>query len=63
MTQSFDPDSHFFIFFSTGVWTQGLHLESLHQPFFVIGFFEIGSHKLFAWAGFQPQSSWSLPPE
>jgi hypothetical protein len=23
-------------------------LEPLHQPFFVMGFFEIGSHKLFA---------------
>jgi hypothetical protein len=22
----------------TGVWTQGLHLEPLHQPFFVIVF-------------------------
>jgi hypothetical protein len=26
-------------------------------------FFEIGSHKLFAWAGFELWSSWSLPPE
>jgi hypothetical protein len=25
--------------------------------------FLIGSHELFAWAGFEPQSSWSLPPE
>jgi hypothetical protein len=29
----------------------------------VMGFFEIGSHELFAWDGFEPQSSWSLPPE
>jgi hypothetical protein len=29
----------------------------------VKGFFEIGSGKLFAWAGFETQSSWSLPPE
>jgi hypothetical protein len=29
----------------------------------VKGFFEIGSHKLFAWAGFELRSSWSLPPE
>jgi hypothetical protein len=29
----------------------------------VMGFLEIGSHKLFAWAGFKPGSSWSLPPE
>jgi hypothetical protein len=40
----------------TGVWTQGLHFEPLHQPFFVMGIFEIGSHKLFAWASFKPQS-------
>jgi hypothetical protein len=50
-------------FCGTGVWTQGLHLEPLHQPFFVMDFFEIGSHKLFPWAGFKPWSSWSLPPE
>jgi hypothetical protein len=29
----------------------------------VMGFFEIGFHELFAWAGFKQQSSWSLPPE
>jgi hypothetical protein len=29
----------FFFFCSTGVWTQGLHLEPLHQPFFVMRFF------------------------
>jgi hypothetical protein len=23
-------------------------------PFFVIGFFKIGSHELFAWVGFEP---------
>jgi hypothetical protein len=26
-------------------------------------FFEIGFHELFASAGFEPTSSWSLPPE
>jgi hypothetical protein len=26
-------------------------------------FFEIGSWELFAWAGFEPWSSWTLPPE
>jgi hypothetical protein len=31
--------------------------------FFVMGFFKIGPHKLFAQAGFEPWSSWSLPPE
>jgi hypothetical protein len=25
--------------------------------------FEMGSNELFAWAGFKPWSSWSLPPE
>jgi hypothetical protein len=25
--------------------------------FFVTGVFEIGSHKLFAWAGFEPRST------
>jgi hypothetical protein len=33
------------------------------QPFFLNGIFEIGSHKWFAGAGFEPSSSWSLPPE
>jgi hypothetical protein len=32
--------SFFFLFFySTGVWTQGLHLEPLYQLFFCDGFF------------------------
>jgi hypothetical protein len=47
----------------TGIWTQGLHHEPLHQPFFVKGFSEIGSHELFAWAGIEPWSSCSLPLE
>jgi hypothetical protein len=49
-------------FCSTEARTQGLHLESLHQPYFCEGFFEIGSHELFAQAGFEPLSFWSLPP-
>jgi hypothetical protein len=28
-----------FFFCSSGVWTQGLHLEPPYQPFFVMGFF------------------------
>jgi hypothetical protein len=28
------PSEPFFFFCSAGVWTQGLHLEPLHQPFF-----------------------------
>jgi hypothetical protein len=32
-----------------------LNSGSVHQPFFfVMGFFKIGSHELFAWAGFEP---------
>jgi hypothetical protein len=27
-----------FSFCSTGIWTQGLHLEPLHQAFFGLGF-------------------------
>jgi hypothetical protein len=30
---------------------------------FVMGFFKIGAWELFAQAGFEPQSSWSVPPE
>jgi hypothetical protein len=37
------------LFCSTGVWTQGLHLDSLHLPFFVMGYLEIGFCELFAW--------------
>jgi hypothetical protein len=33
------------------------------SPFFCEGFFKIASLYLFAWAGFEPWSSWSLPPE
>jgi hypothetical protein len=41
----------FFFFFSgIGVWTQGLHLEALHQPFFCDG----------SWAGLELWPSWSL---
>jgi hypothetical protein len=29
---------------------------SLHQHFFVMGFFEIGSQELSAWAGFEPRA-------
>jgi hypothetical protein len=47
----------------TGVSIQGLHLEPLHQTFFVMGFFDMGSHELFAWASYESWASWSLPPE
>jgi hypothetical protein len=52
----------FFCFCGTEVWTQDLHFKLLHQfIFFVKGFFQIGSRKLFAWNGFKPRSSCSLP--
>jgi hypothetical protein len=35
----------------------------LQQPFFVMDFFEVGSHELFAQAGFELQSFCSLTPE
>jgi hypothetical protein len=44
-----------FFFCDAGALIQGLHLETLHQPFFNTGFFEIGSHKLLARAGFEPR--------
>jgi hypothetical protein len=47
------------------VWYWGLNSGPLpwatpSAQFFVVGFFEIGSHELFAWAGLQLWSSWSL---
>jgi hypothetical protein len=57
------PEQRVIFFFSTRAWTQGLHLKPLHQPFFVMVFFKIGSCELSAQAGFEPQASWSLPPE
>jgi hypothetical protein len=38
-------------------------LKPVRQPFFVLGIFEIRSLKLFAQAGFEQRSSWSLLPE
>jgi hypothetical protein len=43
----------FFCVCGTGAWTQGLHLEPLHQSL-VIGFFEIGSQELLVQAVFEP---------
>jgi hypothetical protein len=52
-----------FCFFVLGFWTQALHGEPFHQPFFlVVCFFEIGSRVLFALVGFELWSSWFLPP-
>jgi hypothetical protein len=53
----------FFFFHHTGFWTQGLYFEPFHQPFLVMGFFEIGFRELFVQVGSESQSSWSLPSE
>jgi hypothetical protein len=50
-------DHEFFFVCDTGVCTQCLRFESLRQPFFVMGFFKIEYHELFAQAEFQPPSS------
>jgi hypothetical protein len=50
-------------FHGTSIWTQDLHLKPLYQPFFVKCFFKIGFPELFAQAGFEWWSSWSLSPE
>jgi hypothetical protein len=54
--------SFFFFFGGTEDWTQGLRLEPLLQPFFMLGIFEMGSCELFAQTDLQPRFSWSLPP-
>jgi hypothetical protein len=36
------------------------HFSHSRSPFFMIGFFKIGSHELFAQASFKLLSSWSL---
>jgi hypothetical protein len=60
-----------FFFCGTGVWTQGIHLEALHQSFFFLFscdrffcfFNKIGSCELFSQPGLELWSSWSLPSE
>jgi hypothetical protein len=53
------------IFFcSTGVWTQGLHLEPLCQLYFCKELFKVGGSRGTISPGwFEPWSSWSLPLE
>jgi hypothetical protein len=46
----------FFFFFAVLVLELRAYLEPLHQPFFVMGVFKIGSHEPFARAGFELQS-------
>jgi hypothetical protein len=60
-----------YLFSSTRAWTWPTPWATLPaQPFilsflfffFVMGFLKIKSLELFAQAGLEPQSSWSLPP-
>jgi hypothetical protein len=46
---------HYTIFFSTGVWTQCFHLESLCQPFYVMGFFKRRSQGTVYQGGFETE--------
>jgi hypothetical protein len=46
-----------------GLGLRAYTLSHSTSPFFVMGFFEIASRKLFHRAGFEPPPSWSLPPE
>jgi hypothetical protein len=56
-----------FLFIYLFLWYWGLNSGSTPWAtlpvFFVLGFFEIGSHELLVCAGFKPWSFWSLPPE
>jgi hypothetical protein len=47
--EKFAQAGFFFFCGSTGVCIQGLHLELLYQPFFVMGFFR----EIFSWAGLE----------
>jgi hypothetical protein len=38
-------------------------IKKTKQALFVMGFLEIGSRKLFAWAGFEPDPHDLFPPE
>jgi hypothetical protein len=55
-------NSSFFFFVIWGL-NSGPILWATPPALFVKGFFETGSYELFAQAGFESQSSWSLPPE
>jgi hypothetical protein len=51
-TTSATPQPFIYAFFA--VLGLELYLEPHHQPFSVMGFFEIGSHELLAQIGFEP---------
>jgi hypothetical protein len=52
-----------FFFFAVLGFELRAYTLSRSTALFVLGILEIGSYKLFAWAGFEPRSSWSLLPE
>jgi hypothetical protein len=57
-TQSFLQTQLFILFFAVlGLEIRAYTLSHCTTPFFVMGFLMIGSHKLFAQAGFGPRSS------
>jgi hypothetical protein len=50
------PGCIFFLFSVLGFELMAYIFSYSTSPFFVMGFFEIGCHKLFAWACSEPQS-------
>jgi hypothetical protein len=54
ISKNLDVDFFFFFFAVLELELRAYILKPLHQPFFVKGFFKMGSHKLFARVGFQP---------
>jgi hypothetical protein len=55
MSKQFEKGISFFVVF--GFELRDYTLSHSTNPFFVMNFLKIGSHELFAWAGFKPQSS------
>jgi hypothetical protein len=57
--------SGFFVFVCVvlGFELRAYTLSHSTSPFFIMGFFKIGSRELFAWAGLEPCSFCSLPTE
>jgi hypothetical protein len=48
---------YFILFVALGLEFRTYTFSHSNSPFSVKDFFEIGSHELFAWAGFEPRSS------
>jgi hypothetical protein len=62
LSHSSSLQAYLFIYCIAGVWTQGLHLEPLCQPFLVMGFFPDRISRTIC-PGWLLRSFWSLPPE